>query len=95
MVETDQRADLLALGKRLVCLHIADNNGSHDEHLAPFCGTVDWLAILRTLKEIGYTGDLTYEIPKFTGNLPAAMRGSVLDYTVELGRYLIDCFTHC
>ena len=51
-----------ALGSRLKALHINDNHYGHrDEHLLPYMGEVDWEAVTRALKEVGYTGTLNYE----------------------------------
>jgi sugar phosphate isomerase/epimerase len=51
-------------GARLKALHLADNDGSGDQHLMP-CerGTVDWSAVMRGLADIGFDGPLNYEIP--------------------------------
>lgn len=53
-----------AAGKRLIALHIADNDRSGDEHLMPFGGgTVNFRDVMRGLSEIGYTGLFNLEIP--------------------------------
>ncbi|MCI8623967.1 MAG: sugar phosphate isomerase/epimerase [Provencibacterium sp.] len=49
------------LGPRIKALHIHDNDGSRDEHLMPFTGTVRWNDFTSALKEVGYTGDLSFE----------------------------------
>ncbi len=49
------------LGKRIKCLHIHDNGGSSDQHMAPCAGTVDWNRFCRSLKQAGYDGDLSFE----------------------------------
>ena len=49
------------LGSRIKCLHIHDNNGVSDKHLAPCTGTIDWNRFCDSLKEIGYKGDLDFE----------------------------------
>lgn len=61
MVRGDMRAYLLALGRRVKALHIHDNNGSDDEHEAPYTGTVIWKDLYETLREIGYDGELSFE----------------------------------
>jgi len=43
-------------GKKIYDFHVADNN-----RLAPGQGALDWPAIVRTLKEVGYDGALTAE----------------------------------
>ncbi len=49
------------LGSRITCTHIHDNYYGKDLHLMPYEGEIDWTAHMRTLKEIGYKGNLTYE----------------------------------
>ncbi len=49
------------MGSRVVNAHIHDNHGEEDEHLLPFEGIIDFPGVIRVLKEIGYTGVLTYE----------------------------------
>ncbi|MCR5151431.1 MAG: sugar phosphate isomerase/epimerase [Clostridiales bacterium] len=49
------------LGDRLACLHIHDNNGSRDQHLAPGTGTVDWNRFCASIRKINYSGDLSFE----------------------------------
>ena len=59
-----QREFILACGKKLKALHIADNDGNDDEHIMPFCnGNVDFKEVFKTLEEIGYDGLYNYEIP--------------------------------
>ena len=50
-------------GHHLVALHISDNNRSGDAHLAPGGGTIDWLAVMQALREVGYAGIFNLEIP--------------------------------
>jgi|LSQX01.2.fsa_nt_gb sugar phosphate isomerase/epimerase len=58
----DFRHIVSILNKRIKCLHIHDNNGINDSHLAPFsCGTVNWKGFCYALKSIGYDGDLSFE----------------------------------
>jgi len=52
------------LGKRIKALHIHDNDGDRDLHLAPFTGSVRWKDFYTSLKEIGYEGDLSLETCK-------------------------------
>jgi len=50
------------LGDHLISLHLNDNDGSRDAHLAPGEGTADWSAIRRLVTDSGYGGVLLYEI---------------------------------
>lgn len=85
----DQSSSLRRIGALLKATHVADNHGEWDEHLAPFYGTVPWESLMPVLSEISYAGDLTYEIHRFSAGLPSAVRGSMLEHTVEIGRYLM------
>ena len=49
------------LGKRIKALHIHDNDGRDDLHLAPMTGTINWAVLCECLKQIGYNGDLSFE----------------------------------
>jgi len=92
LAKVDHRQFLLALGNRLSCLHVADNHGDSDEHLMPFYGTVPWEICMRTLKEIGYQGELTYEVMFFTQHLPQQLHRSFLHHAMDVGIYLVDLF---
>lgn len=50
-----------ALGKRLKALHIHDNDKLHDSHQIPFSMKIDFVPIVKALKEIGYDGYFTLE----------------------------------
>lgn len=67
-------------GKRLIALHIADNDTSRDQHLMPFGGgTVNWQDVMQGLREVGYDRLFNYEIP---GERKASLkvRRAKLDY---------------
>ena len=52
---------IYALGDRLQALHIHDNDCHHDSHQIPFSMDIDFAAIVKALKEIGYCGWFTLE----------------------------------
>jgi sugar phosphate isomerase/epimerase len=54
-----------ALGSKLQALHIHDNDRWHDSHQIPFSMQIDFDAIVKTLKEIGYSGYLTLEADQY------------------------------
>ena len=49
------------IGSHLKLLHVHDNYGSQDEHMACGYGSIDWDAFLTALKECGYTGSFSSE----------------------------------
>ena len=46
---------------RIWAVHLHDNDGSDDQHLLPFDGTLNWEKTMDKLKEYGYTGPVTLE----------------------------------
>ena len=53
------------LGHRLQALHIHDNDRLHDNHQIPFSMNIDFMPIVRALKEIDYSGYFTLEADTF------------------------------
>lgn len=86
----DQREALRYMGKRLKATHVADNSGYNDDHIMPFQGSVDWRKILPVLSEIGYEGDLTFEIHNSTSRLPDNLLDETALLAEKVGRYLLD-----
>ncbi len=55
--------DLLSqYGKRLMALHLHDNDGISDLHALPFSGVCDWSGIARRLVDVGYDGAIALEV---------------------------------
>lgn len=90
----NQAAALRKIGKRLKALHIADNRGEKDDHIAPYFGTIEWEPILRALKEIGYEGDFTFEIHNFTAGLAHGLHDKVVRFSYELGEFMVEIFNN-
>ena len=57
----DQYEEITAIGKDLNALHIQDNFGGDDVHIAPFMGTVDMDAVVQALIDMDYKGIFTFE----------------------------------
>ena len=86
-----KHADALRLaGKRLKALHVNDNNGVLDDHSLPFTGAVKWPELMKTLHEIGYEGDFTYEIHKYSQHMPDEIIDDALRLSAKLARYLVS-----
>jgi sugar phosphate isomerase/epimerase len=58
----DPAATIRAIGGRLKTLHLHDNFGDKDQHLAPFLGTINWRTYAESLRDCGYEGDLNFEV---------------------------------
>ncbi len=65
IVRKDARSFITAYGKRIKALHLNDNHGFADQHLVPLAGTADWENIFNALEEIGYEGDINFELGGF------------------------------
>ena len=84
----DQAGFIRQAGKQLLALHITDNQGQSDEHLLPFGpGNIDWIEVVRSLRQIGYAGLFNYEIPG-ERQAPLPVLQVKLDYIGEMTRLL-------
>ncbi|MCQ2446232.1 MAG: sugar phosphate isomerase/epimerase [Clostridia bacterium] len=77
----DQEKSLEKVGSLLVLVHLNDNFGEDDIHLAPFLGNIGWNGVMKTLKKIGYRGSLNMEVT--TSRRPAPLRASYAVYMNE------------
>lgn len=85
------------LGNRLTALHIHDNNGICDQHLAPYscvqkkrAHVCDWNGFVEGLKEIDYKGTLSFETDNIFKVYPAAVHTEVLRLISAIGHYWVD-----
>lgn len=60
-IEGHQYEDIMALGDDLRAIHVHDNNGHIDEHVAPFRGTLNMDELITALSDSGYKGYFTFE----------------------------------
>jgi len=67
MLGSDTSAEEMvkALGSRLKALHIHDNDKLHDTHQIPLSMSIDFVPIVKALKEIKYDGYFTLEADAF------------------------------
>ncbi len=72
-----------SLREYLVATHIHDNDGSHDQHLPPLMGSMNWDMMMRALSRIGYSRPLILEIHEY-GRL------ELDDNVVRASRVLMD-----
>ena len=76
----------------LKALHVHDNDFLSDRHSLPFTGGINWQNVMDALKNIGYTGDLTFEICSFVNKMPDVLISDALKFAQKVGRYLISIF---
>lgn len=88
-------ADMIrALGARIGCTHIHDNDGVHDSHTLPFYGTIDWESVMQAFAESGYEGNLNYESGAFVKKMPVSLRQESANYMASVGKHLIGRYLH-
>lgn len=87
------REFILTAGKYLKATHINGNDGTDDYHLAPFAikNSVDWAEVVTALREIGYNGLFSLEIPgEIKGKPPLYILKRKLLYLKELADYMLS-----
>ena len=83
-----QSEALAYVGKRLKVLHVNDNNGADDDHIAPFMGNVDWVDAMHGLALAEFDGCFNYEVgPR---QIPAELRGDFAQYLVKAADKLME-----
>ncbi len=108
MQELPQDEALRVLGSHVRALHVQDNPGNSDAHIAPFFGSMSVDALMHGLNDIGYKGYFTFEACSFfsasrrpfekdtrllTPPLELMLAGEKLLY--EIGKHILtayDCF---
>lgn len=56
-----QHEELALLGSHVKAIHVQDNLGDDDFHLAPFFGTTNFDSVMKGLKDIDFKGYFTFE----------------------------------
>ena len=81
------------LGHRLKSLHMQDNAGEIDMHIAPYAGYIDWAAFLAALKEVNYQGDLNFEAGNAISRYPKEMADICVKLLTRTGEYFRNQLT--
>ncbi len=107
MQDMPQDEALKILGSHVRALHVQDNMGNDDSHMAPFFGTLNLDSLLNGLLEIGYKGYFTFEagnifLPgkrrrQFGGenrllNVPLELRIKGESLLYEIGRTILSAY---
>jgi len=78
------------MGKKIICTHTHDNYYNRDLHVMPFMGNLPWEDLMQTMKEIEYSGNLTFEF--VYGRLPDRLIPGFLKQAYDTGLALADLF---
>lgn len=57
-----------AFGKKIISIHMQDNDGTRDMHLQPPYGTTDWPTFVKCLHKVGYQRPITIEAGPWGGS---------------------------
>lgn len=99
LVGINPREFIETLGDRLKVLHIHDNDGMVDLHQMPFTFTrsrenrpsTDWEGFVEGIKNIGYSGVLSFETAPVLKSFPNELRMEALGMIYSIGRYFAEC----
>lgn len=80
----DIKDTMIELGDRICALHVHDNDGRNDQHLAPYMGVLDWDRFMEGLRAIGFNKTLSFE----TFNACNVVNKKLLP---ELERFIARC----
>lgn len=81
-----------ALGPCLQALHIHDNDKRYDLHQIPFSMAIDFVPIVKTLREVGYSGYFTLEASSFLENCAGEGLSNGVRRLAASARRLADMF---
>lgn len=78
------------LDRKIIATHVHDNTGKLDAHTLPYIGNTDWFEGLKTLAEVGYEGDLTFELGYLS--IPDELAVDFLKYAHKTGEHMAAQF---
>lgn len=85
----DAERTLRVMGSRVKALHVNDNLFRTDDHVVPGHGHMDWEGVTKTLADIGYAGDITFEVLNIYRTYDDEFLPVSAKYLHDVGRYLI------
>ena len=107
MQEMPQDEALRMRGSHVRALHIQDNMGDRDTHMAPFFGTLNLDAVMHGLIDIDYQGYFTFEIgniflpankrreypaDKRLANIPLDLKLATEHFYYEMGKSILKAY---
>jgi len=86
----DVRRVMENIGSRLCAIHIHDNNGIADQHLAPYMGIMDWNSFILALKANQYKGTLSFETFNIWNCIDRKLCPEFMKFLAKTGRYFSE-----
>lgn len=82
---------LRKLGKTVEIIHAHEVETNKDRHNKPYTyGTMDWTEIIKALREIGYTGNLNFEVGgNYFNQYPDHLVPEALRHLAEIGKGML------
>lgn len=98
LIGLDFEQFITTLDYRLKVLHIHDNDGISDLHQIPYTFTktrentvsTDWNGFIKGLREINYSGVLSFETAPVLSSFPEEMKEDTLAFIAKIGAYFGD-----
>ncbi len=87
-LNTSSKKMILTLKDRLTCLHVHDNDLRYDLHLLPFSSRVNFGAMIDSLGEIDYNGDVTFEAENYMPRFDLEFYPVACRYMYNIGDYI-------
>jgi len=89
------RESLKTLGKRVKILHLHDNDNVWDNHAIPYSyartwgqdPVTDWNGLIQGLRDIGFRGNMDYEVATGIRLVPEEIRPAQMTYVHAIGEY--------
>ena len=87
-INAQKQSEALAyVGSRLKVVHVNDNFAYGDDHIPPFCGSIDWKDAMKGLADIGFAGLLNYEVQTY--QVPPSAREAFANYLIQAAREML------
>ncbi len=86
-LETSAVQIIDALGDRLGAMHLDDTDNRFDMHWLPFSMHINFEEIIVALRRVKYSGDITFEVDKYTQKFPVELLPSVMRQMSAIGEY--------
>lgn len=83
-------SELEVIGHRLRSTHISDCIDIQADHLLPFYGITDWAPFMKKLGQMGYDGDIAFEIHRYTQYMPDPLVPAAAAHAKIVGDYLLS-----
>ncbi|MCK5811713.1 MAG: sugar phosphate isomerase/epimerase [Clostridiales bacterium] len=77
---------------RLKALHVHDNDFINDLHTLPFTQKMNFPSIMKALKDIDYTGELTLESDRFLEKFPDELLKDATIFMYKTAKHLVDMY---